>query len=98
MAEQGKSVGWVVGMLALVVAYFGWGFLAADYFQNDPTEAAGETNFWINTVAQIPNFPSVMGHAFRNRIGVVGLIVGAEVVVLIFWVVMKKVERELQRK
>ena len=34
--EPTKSVGWVAAMLALVVAYFGWAFLAADYFQNDP--------------------------------------------------------------
>jgi len=25
--EQNKSIGWVAGMLALAVAYFGWGFL-----------------------------------------------------------------------
>lgn len=36
MDESNKSVGWVAGMLALTVAYFGWGFMAADYFQNDP--------------------------------------------------------------
>ncbi|MFI5454395.1 MAG: hypothetical protein ACHRXM_03005 [Isosphaerales bacterium] len=95
MPEQNKSVGWVAGMIALTVAYFGWGFLAANYFQNDPNGGQGETGFWVNTVAQLPNFPSVMRHAFQNRLWLIVLIVVAEVVVLILWGVMRKLERDL---
>jgi hypothetical protein len=50
MPEQNRSVGWVAGMLALVVAYFAWGFFAADYFQNDPAGGQGETDFWANSL------------------------------------------------
>jgi hypothetical protein len=98
MPEQNKSVGWVAGMLALGVAYFGWGFLAADYFQNDPTETHGKTDFWVNTIAQLPNFPSVMSHAFQNRLWLVVLIVVGEVGVFVLWGVMRKLERELWSK
>ena len=96
--EQNKSIGWVVGMLVLTVAYFGWGFLAADYYQNDPSGEGGRTNFWVNTVAQLPNFPSVMGYSFQNRFWMIALIVGAEVVVLILGGVLRKLDRELWSK
>jgi hypothetical protein len=98
MPEQNKSVGWVAVLLALVVAYFGWGFLAADYFQNDPNGAGGKTDFWVNTIEQLPNLPSVMSHAFQNRLWLIGVIVVAEVGVLILWGVMRKLERELWSK
>ena len=55
--EQNKSIGWVVGMLVLTVAYFGWGFLAADYYQNDPSGEGGRTSFWVNTVAPTAQLP-----------------------------------------
>ena len=38
MAEQEKSIAWVVGMLMVVVALFGWAFMAAAY--------AHETQGW----------------------------------------------------
>jgi hypothetical protein len=81
-------------MLALAVAYFGWGFLAGDYFQNTPNEGPSETNFWVNSIAQLPNAPSVIRYAFRERLWVIVLIVVAEVGVLILWGVMRNLERE----
>jgi len=98
MPEQNKSVGWVAAMLALAVAYFGWGFLAGDFFQNTPSDGPRKTNFWVNSIAQLPNLPSVVDYAFRNRLWVVLLIVIAEVGVLILWGVMRKLERELWDK
>lgn len=95
MQEQNKSVGWVAGMMALAALYFGWGFLAADYFQNDPAGGGGETNFFVNTITQLPNLPSVLSHSFRNRLWVIGLIVVVEIGVFILWRVMKKVEQDL---
>jgi hypothetical protein len=91
-------VGWVAGMLALTVLYFGWGYLAGDYFQNEAANGPVETNFWINTVAQLPNFFSVMGYSFRNRLWVFGVILILELGVLILWGVMKKLDRELWSK
>lgn len=96
VAEESKSVGWVAAMLGLLVAYFGWGFLAADYFQQDPNGAA-EANFWVNSLTQIPNAPAVLGHGFRERMWIVGLVVGLEVGVLILWAVLKKLEKELAK-
>ncbi|MDG3007971.1 hypothetical protein [Paludisphaera mucosa] len=97
MAEESKSVGWVAAMLALLVAYFGWGFLAADYFQHDPTGDAEKANFWINSVTQLPNLPGVLSYGFRERLWIVGLVVGLEVGVLILWLVLRKLEKELSR-
>jgi hypothetical protein len=93
--EPNKSVGWVAAMLALAVAYFGWAFLAGDYFQNDPAAEGQETNFWTNSINQLPNLPSVVGYAFRERLWAVGLIVILEVGVFFLWRVMKKLEKEL---
>jgi hypothetical protein len=98
MPEQNKSVTWVAVMLALVVAYFGWGFLAAEYFQNDPNAAQGKTNFWVNSVVQLANLPSVIGFGFQNRLWVIVVVAGAEVAVLILWGLMKKLDRELYSK
>jgi hypothetical protein len=93
--EQQKSVGWVIGALALLVAYFGWAFMASDYLLNVQTDRPRRWNFWANSIAQLPNLPSVLEHAFRNRLWLVVLVIGAEFVVLILWRVMKKLEREL---
>jgi hypothetical protein len=98
MDEQNKSVGWVAIALALAVAYFGWVFLAADYFQNDPTQTERKTNVWVNSIAQLPNFPSVVRHALENWLWVIVVIGVAEVGVLILWIVMRKLERELWGK
>jgi hypothetical protein len=95
MQEQNNSVGWVGGMLALGVAYFGWVFLAADYFQNGPTETLDDTNFWINSLVQLLNFPRVLSYSLQNRPWLIALIVVAEVGVLVLWRVVRKLEREL---
>lgn len=96
--ENGKSIGWVAGMLALLVTYFGWGFMAADYFQHADPNASAKTGFWANSIAQLPNFGSVISHAFQNRLWLVGIIVFAELFVLVLWVVLKKVEKDLGGK
>ena len=57
-----------------------------------------EGGFFANSVIQLPNFPAVLDHAFRNRFWLIVLIVVAEIGVLILWGVMRKVERELSRK
>jgi hypothetical protein len=98
MPEQNKSIGWVVGMLALAVAFFGWGFLAADYFQNGEAGGGGETNFYINAIEQLENFPSVMSFAFSHRLWLIGVIVVLEIGVFFLGAVMKKLDRELWDK
>ena len=100
MAEQpqNKSVGWVIGMIALVVAYGGWAFMAADYYQHADPNGQGKADFWINSLDQLKNFSSVISHAFQNRLWLVVLIVGLEVGVLILWGVLRKLEKELWGK
>ncbi len=96
MAQESKSVGWVAVMLGLLVAYFGWGFLAADYFQHDPT-GASDANFWVNSLTQLPNAPAVLSYGLRERMWIVGLVVGLEVGVFILWAVLKKLAKELAK-
>jgi hypothetical protein len=99
MEEQNKSIGWVVAMLAIVVLYAGWAFMAADYFQHNPDSGGGEeTNFFVNSVAQLPRFPGVMSHAIANRLWLIILIAFLEAVVFLLWIFMRKLERELGTK
>lgn len=98
MAEENQSVGWVVWMLALAVAGAGWGFLAADYFQNNPTGETGKANFFINAIEQLPNLPKVMSHALANRRWLLVLIGGLEVGVVVVGLVLKTIEREMNGK
>ena len=56
-------------MIALAIAYFGWAFLAADYYQNGQSEVEGKTNFFLNAFEQLPNIVPVLSHATRNRLG-----------------------------
>ena len=100
MAEstQNKSVGWVVGMVALTVLYFGWAFLAADYFQNGGGGSNEKTDFWVNSVAQLQNLPAVITYGLQHRAWgfvVVGVL---EIGALILYGVLKKLEKELWAK
>jgi hypothetical protein len=95
--EQGKSVGWVALMMGLAVLYFGWAFLATEYFKVDPNSPT-RTNLWVNSVAQIPNFFKVPGYGFSDRFWMIGVTIGLEVGVLILWVFMKKLEKDLWSK
>ncbi len=97
--ESNKSIGWVVGMLALVVLYAGWAFMAADYFQHDPDSGGGEkSNFFLNSLVQLPRFMNVISHTFSNRLWLVILIAVLEMLIMVLWIVMKKVERELNSR
>jgi hypothetical protein len=84
-------------MLAIAVLYFGWAFLAADFFQHDPDAPAAETDFWSNSIAQLANLPKVLGYGFANRLWLIGLFVVAEVGVFILWRVMARLDKELWR-
>jgi hypothetical protein len=96
--EESKSIGWVVGMLALLVAYGGWAFLAMDYYRNYPDDGFGRRSFWMNSVIQLANLPSVVGFGFSNRVWFIILIAVLELLVVVLWIVMKKLERELQSR
>lgn len=93
--EGGKSIGWVVAMLMLAIAGFGWAFAAADYFQNSGDGGAGRANFFVNAFTQIPNMPAVLGFTFRNRIWLPIVVVILEIAALGFGVVMKRVEADV---
>ncbi len=95
--EKEKSVGWVAALLALAVAYAGWAFMAADYFQHADSSARGKIDFFPNSIEQLSNMGSVLGHAFQNRIWLVALIGVLELGVLVLFVVMKKLEKEFSR-
>ena len=95
LAEQNKSVGWVAGMLALAVAYFGWAFLAAEFFQDDPAGGGGTTDFWANSIDQLANFTSVLGYAYRERFWMLIAIPILELGVLGFWRILKNIEKGL---
>jgi hypothetical protein len=97
--EDGISVGWVAALLAMVVAYAGWAFMAADFFQHDPNAGGGErSNFFVNSFVQLPRFVSVCSHALSNRLWLVILIAIIEVMVIFLWIFMRRLERELRSK
>ncbi len=96
--EGGKSVGFVVVGLAAIVAYGGWAFLAAEFFQNDPRSPGGKADFWGNSIEQLSNFASVISYGMRERLWMLILVGVLEVGVIVLWVVMKKLEKELWAK
>ena len=96
-AEQNKSIGWVIVMMALAVLYFGWAFLATEFFKVDP-DGPPTANLFVNSVAQIPNFFRVMSYGFSERFWMIGVTVGLEVGVLFLGILMKKLEKELWSK
>jgi hypothetical protein len=96
--DESKPIGWVIGMLALLVAYGGWAFLAMDYYRNDPDDGFGRRSFWMNSVIQLANLPGVISFACSYRTWFIILIALLEILVIVLWIVMKKLERELQSK
>jgi hypothetical protein len=95
--DQNKSVGWVGAVLALTVAYFGWGFLAWDYHPMRGVSGGRNTYgaFLANAITQLPNFARVVRHGLENRLWLLIVIGVAEVGVLILWLLMRKLDREL---
>ncbi len=101
--EQNKSVGWVAMALAIAVLYFGWAFLAADYHPisgpHMTRRSVGAVGVIIrliaNSIQELGEFSAVMGHAFRNRMWLIILVIVLEVGVFLLWLMMKKLEREL---
>jgi hypothetical protein len=71
---------------------------STSYFQDDPSQPGDRTSFWVNSIDQIPNLPSVVSNALENRLWLIGLIVVLEFGALILWIVMKKFEREVWTK
>lgn len=100
MADENeeKSVGWVALMAASVIAYIGWACLSADYFQHGSTDGPQETNFWINSIVQIPNCFSVLSYAIDNRLWAVILIAALEVGVFFGWLGLRKLEKQLNTR
>ena len=71
-------------------------FLAAEFFQNDPTAGGGrETNFWVNSFEQLPHCASVFGYAYRERFWMLMAIPILEIGVLGFWRILKSIEKGL---
>lgn len=98
MSEENKSVGWVIGMPALAVAYAGWAYLAAQYHQNADLAGDERANFFVNSVTQLPNLVSVIRYGFSERLRMIIATGLLEVGVLVIGVVMKKLEGELDGK
>jgi hypothetical protein len=57
MAEENRSIGWVIRMLALAIAYACGGSMPADYFQNNPGEGPARRRLlcqFRHSVAELP--------------------------------------------
>jgi hypothetical protein len=96
MSFENAPIGRVMVLVMLLIAFFGWGFAAADFFQHNPEGAAGGTNFWINAFVQLPNFFKVLSHTFQNAIWIVIVFSVVELLALGFWAFAKKMEKEMQ--
>ena len=102
--EQNKSVGWVAIALGLLVAYFAWAFLCAGYHRFLPPigirTRAGP--FWIghfvNSIVYLPEIPSVLRRGWQNQRWIFVLTSLGEAGVLVLWIVMRKLEREVWSK
>lgn len=93
--EKGKSIAWVIGMLMLAILGGAWVFAAGDYFQ-----AVGKgpaRDMWANAVAQLPNAPAVLGYVFKSRFWLVIAVAVALALAVALGVVLKRVERELEK-
>ena len=96
MAEEEKSIRWVVTMLMLAIALAGWCFAAAFYFQSGSDEGGNETHFFVNAIIQIPNAASVISFTFRERFWLVIVVLVLEALALGFGAIAKKVEKDLE--
>jgi hypothetical protein len=113
MSDDGSlPIGLVVVLAALVIAAFGWGFLAAGYAHaqegwrddaGDQPHALSRVSraraFWDfvwNGITHLPQLPTVILWNIQNRFWLIGVILGLEACVLVGGSVMKRVERELQ--
>ena len=102
-----ESLGWLFAVVALVVTYFGWAFLANSYaisnYSQLPVDEDPMGRFIVISIAQLPNVSSVIKWHLQNRLWLLILIVLAEVAVVGGYFVFKKVEavlsepRHLQR-
>ena len=81
-------------MLALVVTYFGWAFIAMDYFRNDP-DGGVEAQLLVELDPSAPESPRASS-AMPSRLDLplIILIAVVEAIVVVLWIVMRKLERE----
>ncbi len=106
--NEGKSINWVIGALVVVIALFGWGYMAGLYatnveeFQADPSRRLGQTRrgaamgeFIGNGFRQIPNAPAVLSSNFSKQLWLPIVIVVLEAGAIGGGFVMKRVEQNL---
>ena len=112
MAKSGqKSIVWVAGALAVVVAVFGWclmaGIYASDvegyrvesgrrYSRPRVNVLGGIAAFFWNGVREIPNAPAVLSYNFTQRLWLPITILVVEGGVVAAGVGMKKLEDSLE--
>jgi len=139
MAESEKSITWVVTAAMILIALFGWCFLAGSYngayngelrnleeitedmsdeelseFVNSlseeklkeyrdvtivttdrPSPRSGIMMFVVTAAVQLPNFLTVIGWHFTNRIWLPIVIIGLELLIFLVGLKMKSIENEM---
>jgi hypothetical protein len=113
MAEGGhKSIGWVVVASAILVALFGWGFMAGVYandvegyrvqgvregYRRPRVNVVGGLAAFVWTgIREIPNAPSVLSYIFTKRLWMPITVLVVEGGVLAAGFGMKKLEKSLE--
>ncbi|MCA9057444.1 MAG: hypothetical protein KDA85_03060 [Planctomycetaceae bacterium] len=109
MAEQGKSIRWIVIWSSVLLVYLAWGFMAGSF--------AGSTHgvivtgrrrpnaigmllsalytFVITSILELPNFLTVIGWTFQNRIWIPILFLMLEIGLLAGGYGLQKLEQNL---
>ena len=97
--ESEQSILWVVVMLMLVIAAFGWAFAAAGYAHAAEGWGSGVGRramgaFIGNAFRQLPNFFAVLGFLFSKRLWLAIIFIVLEVLAVCFGFWMKKLEKD----
>lgn len=94
-----QSILWVVAMLMLAIAAFGWAFAAAGYAHAEQGWGSGAGRramgaFIGNAFRQLPNVAAVIGFTFSKRLWLAILVIVLELLAVLAGVGMKKLEKD----
>lgn len=109
MAEQNRSLAWVIVMLMVAIALLGWMYAASFYANSEEGwRARGVVSYSprrasrlvfvqlvVNGFVQVPNMPAVVGYIFRQRFWLVMVVAALELLAFLGGLQLKSLDRRL---